>query len=477
MNSPKISVIIPTYNGATFIGKAIQSVLGQTYPDFELIIVNDASPDNVTDVVEQFRDPRIKYIVHKKNQGVDCSRDTGLKASTGEIIAFLDQDDSYHPEKLQKHVEYLKQHPDVGFTYNARFELNYSSESIREIWRPPHEINLADLVLWFPIAPSDWVIRREWAMRIDFVNDYAWTGKEIVYLSRLFLEGCKFGMVNRALNYRRHHTKRVFKDLVGGCEHELNAQRLVFSDPRCPDQILSLKGRAHANIYFFWAYRAFAQEETEIGQEFVRQMVQHNPAVIEGTTCEFVSNLAITCSDDENQDHVALLKRIFAQLPPELVHLNDQIDWPILRGYLLKGTRAFIWGRPEDGRKYLKQASLLGAKFDDAYLSFLTSSLLDFEIEFGDTAVQKIITEMAPTLKALDGSKCLNRLQSKLALNMAFHSYHSKEYTKVWPKVWEAIKWEPKYLINRGVIAILFCSVVNQITHTNIKIAKSPITP
>jgi glycosyltransferase involved in cell wall biosynthesis len=156
MNSPKVSVIIPTYNGKEHLGEAIQSVLDQTYQNFELLVVNDASPDDPAEVMAKFDDPRIRYIVHERNRGVDQARSTGIRSSSGEIVAFLDQDDYYHPEKLEAHVGFYEQHPKVGFTYNARFELNYSAKSIRTIWRPSRNITLADLVLWFPIAPSDW---------------------------------------------------------------------------------------------------------------------------------------------------------------------------------------------------------------------------------------------------------------------------------------------------------------------------------
>ena len=85
--------------------------------------------------------------------------------SVGEIIVHLDQDDFFHPDKLRIHVEYLDKHPDVGFTYNSRFELYPSSGVIREILRPPQNLTLADLVLSFPLAPSVWVQRREWAVQ------------------------------------------------------------------------------------------------------------------------------------------------------------------------------------------------------------------------------------------------------------------------------------------------------------------------
>ncbi|MFN3983058.1 MAG: glycosyltransferase family 2 protein [Caldilinea sp.] len=222
MCSAKVSVIIPTYNGAVYLGAAIQSVLAQTYPDFELIVVNDASPDSTTELLGQFTDKRIKYIVHESNCGPDVARHTALQASSGEIVAFLDQDDLFHPDKLRAHLDVFDAQPAVGFTYNDRFELNYSSESIRDIWRAPRNMTLADLVLWFPLSPSDVLMRREWAAQMDLLSGSR--GAEISHFGRLLLAGCNFACVGRALNYRRYHSQRTVNDLKRACESEIQNQ-------------------------------------------------------------------------------------------------------------------------------------------------------------------------------------------------------------------------------------------------------------
>jgi glycosyltransferase involved in cell wall biosynthesis len=99
---PKVSAVIPTYNRAQFLERAIRSVLDQTFQDFEIVVVNDASPDEgATDaVVKDFRDPRIKYFRHETNKGIGATRNTGVLNSSGEYIAFLDDDDAWLPQKL-----------------------------------------------------------------------------------------------------------------------------------------------------------------------------------------------------------------------------------------------------------------------------------------------------------------------------------------------------------------------------------------
>ena len=107
-NSSLVSVIIPTYNGSNTILRAINSVLNQTYSNLELIIVDDCSKDNTFEVVKNVKDKRVKVLRHKKNRGGSAARNTGIKEAKGEYIAFLDDDDEWLSEKVEKQVEYLK---------------------------------------------------------------------------------------------------------------------------------------------------------------------------------------------------------------------------------------------------------------------------------------------------------------------------------------------------------------------------------
>jgi glycosyltransferase involved in cell wall biosynthesis len=101
---PALSVVIPTYNRAHLIKRSITSVLCQTYHDFELIIVDDNSTDNTREVVTGINDSRIRYIKHEKNMGNAAARNTGIKNSRAEYIAFQDDDDEWMPDKLEKQM-------------------------------------------------------------------------------------------------------------------------------------------------------------------------------------------------------------------------------------------------------------------------------------------------------------------------------------------------------------------------------------
>lgn len=117
MNNPLVSILTPVYNGARYIAQAIDSARAQTYPDFELIIVNDGSTDNSVEVIRPYlADPRIKYL-EQPNGGVAAARNAALRVARGRYIGFLDQDDLWLPEKLRFQVQYLDDHPGIGLVH------------------------------------------------------------------------------------------------------------------------------------------------------------------------------------------------------------------------------------------------------------------------------------------------------------------------------------------------------------------------
>ncbi len=113
MSSPTVSVVIPTYNRRALLTEAIDSVLKQTYDDFELLIVDDGSVDGTRDEVIAFDDPRIRYLF-QTNSGVSSARNWGVASSHGELIAFLDSDDTWMPTKLEVQVGYMEAHPEIS---------------------------------------------------------------------------------------------------------------------------------------------------------------------------------------------------------------------------------------------------------------------------------------------------------------------------------------------------------------------------
>lgn len=119
-NTPLVSVITPAYNCEATIAETITSVLAQTFSDFELIIVDDGSTDSTAAIVHSFTDERIRYI-HQINSERSIARNNGIENSNGKYIAFLDADDLWLPEKLQKQLPMLEKRPELGLVYSGLY--------------------------------------------------------------------------------------------------------------------------------------------------------------------------------------------------------------------------------------------------------------------------------------------------------------------------------------------------------------------
>ena len=115
---PIVSVAIPSYNHEKYVGECIQSILNQTYQDFEIIITDDSSTDRTVEVIESFNDPRIKLFRNTNNIGAPASINNCVRHASGKYIASLGSDDAWYPEKLDMQVRYLDQHPDIAVVFS-----------------------------------------------------------------------------------------------------------------------------------------------------------------------------------------------------------------------------------------------------------------------------------------------------------------------------------------------------------------------
>lgn len=182
----KVSVIIPVYKVEKYIAATVESVLKQTYKELELLIVDDGSPDRSIEICQQFTDPRIK-IIRQQNRGLAGARNTGIHHAQGEYLAFLDGDDLWLPEKLEKHVAHLDNLPNVGISFSR-------SAFIDEMGKPlglylmsevRREVTLHRLLCRNPIGNgSVMVIRKEVFEGIRFQDDFRGTLEDCYFDER-----------------------------------------------------------------------------------------------------------------------------------------------------------------------------------------------------------------------------------------------------------------------------------------------------
>ena len=141
-SNPLVSIIIPAYNAEKYIQRALESALAQTYKDIEIIVIDDGSTDKTAEIIKTYQDPRIIYFF-QKNQGQGPARNNGIKKSQGEYITFLDADDYYFPEKVEKQVRFLENHSEYQAVYcNA---LHFYSAHPLVFFKKKHNYHSGDI--------------------------------------------------------------------------------------------------------------------------------------------------------------------------------------------------------------------------------------------------------------------------------------------------------------------------------------------
>jgi glycosyltransferase involved in cell wall biosynthesis len=162
--SPLVSVVIPMYNAAAFIGQTVESVLAQTYHPLEVIVVDDGSHDNSAAIVEQWAGENRVRLVHQKNAGVSAARNKGLAMTRGRYIAFLDADDIWLEDNLEKKVRLLEQQPEVGLVHSDAAVIDENGRPTGEVKAGKAGHLLEPLLRWegtcIP-APSSMLVRKE----------------------------------------------------------------------------------------------------------------------------------------------------------------------------------------------------------------------------------------------------------------------------------------------------------------------------
>ncbi|WP_341529398.1 glycosyltransferase family 2 protein [Nostoc sp. UHCC 0302] len=168
----KVSVIIPVYGVEKYIATTLQSVLGQTYKNFELLIIDDASPDKSAEICEQFIDSRIK-IIHQANRGLAGARNTGIRHAQGEYLAFLDGDDLWLPDKLEKHIAHLENSTNVGVSFSRSAFIDQDGKALGTYQMPKlKQITTPYLLTCNPVGNgSAAVIKKEVFAAIKFQDN------------------------------------------------------------------------------------------------------------------------------------------------------------------------------------------------------------------------------------------------------------------------------------------------------------------
>ena len=277
---PKVSVIIPAYNSMTYLPETLQSLLDQTYSDFEALVINDGSTDHTEEWVSQQTDPRIK-LISQVNKGLSGARNTGIAAATGEYLAFLDADDLWHPTKLEKQVECLDNNPDAGLVYTWVALINEHGVPTGRLFKNSQEGNVWEHLILQNIVESGSVamVRRQCFETCgvfdinlrSFVEDWdMWLRIALHY---------PFKAISEPLVYYRQHSQSASRNWAAMEQSYGLVIEKAFASAPSHYQYLKGSSYARANLCLAWKPLQSVQKDYKKAQEFAAQSVTQDPKV------------------------------------------------------------------------------------------------------------------------------------------------------------------------------------------------------
>ncbi len=223
---PSVSIVIPAYNPGSYLQFAVQSVINQSFQDWELIVVDDGSPEDISYI--ETLDPRV-VIVRQKNSGQSIARNVGIMASTGEYIAFLDQDDLWNPTKLEKQVEAMQEDAKVVLCHTQFSFIDEAGHNTTEIGFGRYQ-TYYDLLEGSGICGASTVMVRRTALeKCGLFDFFSQPAEDYDVWLRLMYKGKMFFVPSCEVQYRKHNSNQSiqYKQMYDCIVHIIKKHLLI----------------------------------------------------------------------------------------------------------------------------------------------------------------------------------------------------------------------------------------------------------
>ena len=239
---PRVSVMIPAYNSAKYLPEAIASVLGQTYTDYEIIVVNDGSTDNTREVIEPFLDS-VRYF-EQENQGVSATRNRGIYLARGELIAFLDADDIFMPQKLEQQVAVFDANPEIGIVNSGFRLITEDGEEIGDTkrWDKIPYLTPEIWLLHKPVLPSAMMFSKFWLVKVKGFDPRFTASEDVDVVLRMIIWGCQsLWLKEVTVYYRQHEASASSRNPIAQMANAELMQECFFAREDIPEPLRNLE--------------------------------------------------------------------------------------------------------------------------------------------------------------------------------------------------------------------------------------------
>ncbi len=274
---PSVSVIIPTFNNGRYLGQAVESVLAQTYTDYEIVVVDDGSTDDTLQSLQPYID-KMKYI-YQDNQGVSVAQNIGAHHARGKYLVFSGADDCLLPNQLAVQIKAFEERPDIGLVACGYHYVDQSLQLIQESrpWIQCPTITLESVVLGGIAPPVAIMLRREWFEKVEgFDTELAYCEDSDLW-TRLALAGCKMVWVPYIVSQYRIHNNNMSRSPEIHFSFHRRVLDKAFADPRMPDDLRRKRAWLDAQLDLAEAVRLLAGGWEGVARERIRRAITTEP--------------------------------------------------------------------------------------------------------------------------------------------------------------------------------------------------------
>lgn len=275
---PQVAIIIPAYNQSQYLGQAFQSVLEQTFSDWEAVIVDDGSTDDTRNVALSFNDPRLRYI-YQENRGLSGARNTGIRNSTAPCLSFLDSDDMFLPEKLEILLDAMDRQPDLGLVAGQAVPIDENNQRVGKIMDTPLPQQPEHLLLGNPLHVGSVLLRRSWQERAGFFDESLRSYEDWDMWLRLGCLGCPMDYVTKPVSFYRFHTAQMTRIGAQMTTATFSVLDKLYADPALPPAWIKLHDQAYSQAYLRAAAQAYHAAQYDYAKECIEKAVELDPAL------------------------------------------------------------------------------------------------------------------------------------------------------------------------------------------------------
>jgi glycosyltransferase involved in cell wall biosynthesis len=275
--TPQVSVIIPVYNGDRYIVQAVESALGQTFTNLEIIVVDDGSTDSTHQVLQPYLD-RIRYI-YQENQGAAIARNHACQLAKGEFLAFLDADDYFLPSKLEKQVACFDADPTLDMVQTGWLMVDEKGREISAVkpWQQAPKLDLESFILYKCVRPSAMLLRRKWWEYLGGFDSGLPPTEDLDFALRLALKGCKAVWLEETLTcYRQHDTNLMSSGFPLMKNTEILMENF-FARLDVPQSIRQLKNQERYQCLVWMAWRMYRGGHLAEMAQCLEKSLQYTP--------------------------------------------------------------------------------------------------------------------------------------------------------------------------------------------------------